>query len=198
MTFVWRTGRAVGQQLREVRAVLFEVNDTLVRTRGCQGASSSSVAPAPWAAEAVAAVRRAGLPVGLVSTPQRVATRRRAGKDQEWLRARVEGILGPFDTWQSCRHAPRERCPCRAPAPRLVIQAAQDLGLPSHRLAVVSDIGPDMMAAQAAGAVGILVPSARTLRAELDEVPLVAPDLVSAVRAVLGFDRSWVPSAGLL
>ena len=74
------------------------------------------------------------------------------------------------------------------------MQAAQDLGVPSHHVAVISDIGPDMKAAQAAGAVGILVPSARTLRAELDEVPLVAPDLISAVEAVLGIDRSWVPA----
>ena len=182
----------MGRQLREVRAIVFEVNDTLVRTSGPHGGRSGRVAPAPLAVEAVAAVRHAGLPVGVVSTPQRLAATH-AGGEQESLNAQVRAILGPFDTWRSCGHSPRDGCPCRAPAPRLVLEAAQDLGVPSHEVAVISDIGPDMKAAQAAGAVGILVPSARTLTAELDEVPLVAPDLISAVEAVLGIDRSWVP-----
>lgn len=65
--------------------------------------------------------------------------------------------------------------------------------VPSHSVVLISDLGPDMQAAQAAGAVGILVPSARTLRADIRQAPLVAPDLIGAVRAVLGLDRSWVP-----
>ncbi len=68
------------------------------------------------------------------------------------------------------------------------------MGVPSHAVAVISGSGPDMRAAQAAGAVGILVPTARTLRAEMAQVPLLAPDLISAVRGVLGTDRSWVPA----
>jgi histidinol phosphatase-like enzyme len=183
----------MGRQLREVQAVLFEVNHTLVRTCGPHGGRSTGVAPVPLAVEAVATVREAGLPVGVVSAPQQVAPPTQARAQQESLKAQVGEILGPFDTWRSCGHSPQDSCPCRAPGPQLVLQAAQDLGVPSHGVAVISDIGPDMKAAQAAGAVGILVPSARTLRAELDEVPLVAPDLISAVKAVLGLDLTWVP-----
>ncbi len=183
----------MGRQLREVRAVVFEVNDTLVRTSGPHGGRSGRVAPAPLAVEAVAAVRQAGLPVGVVSAAPQVAAPTHAGAEQESLQAQVGEMLGPFDTWRSCGHRPQDGCPCRSPGPHLVLEAARDLGVPSHNVAVISDIGPDMKAAQAAGAVGILVPSARTLRAELDEVPLVAPDLISAVEAVLGLDRSWVP-----
>jgi D-glycero-D-manno-heptose 1,7-bisphosphate phosphatase len=128
-----------------------------------------------------------------VSTPQPGAEGTCEGGEQESVKAQVRDILGPFDAWRSCRHAPRDGCGCRAPGPGLVLQAAQDLGVASHQVAVLSDIGPDMKAAQAAGAVGILVPTARTLRAEVEGVPLVAPDLCSAVRAVLGLDRSWVP-----
>jgi D-glycero-D-manno-heptose 1,7-bisphosphate phosphatase len=195
VTFVWRTGRAMSRQLREVRAVLFEVNDTLVRTSGQHGGRSSRLAPAPLAVQALSAVRRAGLPVGAVSAPRQVAAPTHTGAGPESLKAQVGEILGPFDTWRSCGHTPQDGCSCRAPGPHLVLEAAQDLGVPSHNVAVISDIGPDMKAAQAAGAVGILVPSARTLRAELDEVPLVAPDLISAVEAVLGLDRSWVPES---
>jgi D-glycero-D-manno-heptose 1,7-bisphosphate phosphatase len=182
----------MGRQLREVRAVVFEVNDTLVRS-GPRGGRSGGVAPAPLAVEAVAAVRQAGLPVGVVSAAPQVAAPTRAGAEQESLQAQVGDMLGPFDTWRSCGHRLQDGCPCRSPGPQLVLEAARDLGVPSHNVAVISDIVPDMKAAQAAGAVGILVPSARTLRAELDQVPLVAPDLISAVEAVLGLDRSWVP-----
>jgi D-glycero-D-manno-heptose 1,7-bisphosphate phosphatase len=183
----------MGRQLREVRAVVFEVNDTLVRTSGPRGGRSGGVAPAPLAVEAVAAVRQAGLPVGVVSAAPQVAAPTRALAEQESLQAQVGDMLGPFDTWRSCGHRLQDGCPCRSPGPQLVLEAARDLGVPSHNVAVISDIVPDMKAAQAAGAVGILVPSARTLRAELDQVPLVAPDLISAVEAVLGLDRSWVP-----
>lgn len=194
MTFLWRTGRAMGRQLRDVRAVLFEGNDTLVRTIGTPDGRPGRVAPAPRAAEAVAAVRAAGLPMGVMSARRRIGEPWHAPAAQESVRAQVgAAMLGPFDTWQLCRHAPAVRCTCRAPAPRLVLQAAEALGVPGHSLAVISADRSDMKAAQAAGAVGILVPSARTLRAEMAQVPLVAPDLISAVRAVLGVDRSWVP-----
>lgn len=193
MTFVWRTGRAMGRQLRDVRAVLFEGNHTLVRSVGRSHDAEACVVPAPRAVEAVAAVREAGLPLGVVSARQGSGAMKPAGAPQESVRALVREMFGHFDTWQHCGHAPMDRCSCRTPAPRLVLQAAQEMGVAGHSMAVISDNGPDMQAAQAAGAVGILVPTARTLRAERDQVPLVAPDLMSAVHAVLGLDRSWVP-----
>jgi D-glycero-D-manno-heptose 1,7-bisphosphate phosphatase len=192
MTFVWRTRRAMGRQLHEVGAVLFQGNETLVRTVGRDN-GPARVVPVHRAAEAVAAVREAGLPVGVLSARRWRAAHSHAHVADESIRAQVGEIFGPFDTWQHCGHAPLDRCQCRAPAPQLVLQAAQEMGVASHAIAVISDTGPDMKAAQAAGAVGILVPSARTLRAEMAQVPLVAPDLISAVRAVLGTDRSWIP-----
>lgn len=193
LAFVWRTGRAMGQQLREVRAVLFGGDDTLVRAFVAPDGRRGHIAPVPRAAEALAGVRRAGLPVGVVRGMRGGGVQPLRGSSEISRRAQMGRFLGPFDTWQSCDHGPRHRCACRAPAPGLVLQGAAEMGVASHRVAVISDMGPDMKAAQAAGAVGILVPSRHTLRAEMGEVPLVAPDLISAVRAVLGMDRSWVP-----
>ena len=41
------------------------------------------------------------------------------------MNARVEELLGPFDTWQVCPHAPDDGCGCRKPAPGLVLAAAR-------------------------------------------------------------------------
>jgi beta-phosphoglucomutase-like phosphatase (HAD superfamily) len=193
MTFVWRTGRAMARQLHQVRAVLFEGNALLAQPVARPAGAPARVVPAPRGAQAVAAVRAAGLPVGVLSARRGGAARSRTRGVDDSLRALVCDALGPFDTWQDCGHAPADRCPCRPPGPRLVLRAAHELGVASHEVAVISDNAPGVKAAQAAGAVGILVASARTFPAERSQAPLVAPDLISAVRAVLGADRSWIP-----
>ncbi len=187
----------MGRQLREVRGILFGGTDTLVHTLVAPDGGHGPVAPVPRAAEALAGVRGAGLPVGVVSATRGGGVQPVGSASEVSRRALMGRLLGPFDTWQSCDHGPRHRCACRAPAPGLVLQGAAEMGVASHSVAVISDMGPDMKAAQAAGAVGILVPSRHTLRAEMAEVPLVAPDLISAVRGVLGMDRSWVPGHSL-
>lgn len=196
MTFVWRTGRAMARQLPQVRAVLFECDETLAQAVARPAGTRGRVVSVHRGAEAVAALRAAGLPVGVLSARRGGGSHSRPRGVDDSLRARVREALGPFDTWQHCEHAPLDRCPCRPPAPRLVLRAAQEMGVASHAMAVISGNAPDVKAAQAAGAVGILVPSARTFPAELSHVPLVAPDLISAVRAVLGTDRSWIPGDG--
>jgi D-glycero-D-manno-heptose 1,7-bisphosphate phosphatase len=50
---------------------------------------------------------------------------------------------------------------------------------------VIGDIGADVEAARAAGARGILVPTPRTRREEVEEAGEVAPDLIAAVELVL-------------
>jgi D-glycero-D-manno-heptose 1,7-bisphosphate phosphatase len=194
MTFVWRTARALARQLPEVRAVMFEGNTTLAHNLTHVDGGPGRVVPVRGAAEAVAEVREAGLPLGVLSALRGTGAHPPAHGVDDSIRAKVGEMLGPFDTWQHCGHAPPARCRCRPPAPRLVLQAAREMGLSGHEMAVISDNAPDMQAAQASGAVGILVPSPRTLRAEMAQVPLVAPDLLSAVRAVLGTDRTWIPA----
>jgi len=54
---------------------------------------------------------------------------------------------------------------------------------------VIGDIGADVEAARAAGARGILVPTAQTRREEVEAAEEVAPDLLSAVRLVLADAR---------
>ena len=51
---------------------------------------------------------------------------------------------------------------------------------------MVGDIGADVGAARAAGARSVLVPTPVTLPEEVDAAPVVRPDLLSAVRHLLG------------
>ncbi|MDT7711525.1 MAG: hypothetical protein QOG46_214, partial [Pseudonocardiales bacterium] len=94
-------------------------------------------------------------------------------------------LLGPFDAWSICCHGEDHGCGCRKPAPGLVKDAATQLGVPVDRCVVIGDTGADVTAAAAAGARGILVPTARTLHPEIRAAPEVAPDITAAVELAL-------------
>jgi beta-phosphoglucomutase-like phosphatase (HAD superfamily) len=65
------------------------------------------------------------------------------------------------------------------------VEAARRLGVPPEHCAVIGDIGADVRAARAAGARGVLVPTAVTLPAEIEAADATAPDLLAAVRRLL-------------
>src|SRR5690606_22329297 len=136
-------------------AVLFDRDDTLVHDVPYNG-DPNRVRPVPGAREAVDRLRRAGLRVGVVSNQSGLAYGRFTWGDLRRVNARVEELLGPFDTWQICEHGDGDGCDCRKPAPGLIVAAARALGTRPERCAVVGDIGADMAAATAAGASGIL------------------------------------------
>ena len=67
----------------------------------------------------------------------------------------------------------------------MVLRAAEELGVPAAALVVIGDIGADVEAARAAGAQGVLVPTARTRQEEVDAAETVAATLDDAVTLVL-------------
>jgi beta-phosphoglucomutase-like phosphatase (HAD superfamily) len=71
----------------------------------------------------------------------------------------------------------------------MVKQACTALGVDPARCVVVGDIGADVEAAAAAGARGILVPTAVTDPAEVARAERVCPTLDVALDAILG--GSW-------
>jgi histidinol-phosphate phosphatase family protein len=101
------------------------------------------------------------------------------------VNARVGELLGPFDTWQVCPHAPDDGCACRKPAPGMVAAAAAELGVRPYEVVVVGDIGSDVDAAHAAGARAVLVPNERTLPDEVEAAPVRAESLQEAVALLL-------------
>lgn len=180
-----RAGSAPPRAPEPPAAVLFDRDGTLVADVPYNG-EPDEVAPMPGAAEALALLRSAGIPAGIVSNQSGIGRGLLHAHQVAAVNARVEALLGPLWPVEICPHAPADGCDCRKPAPGLILAAARKLGVPLSRCAVIGDIGADMEAARAADARGILVPTPVTRREEVTAAAEVAPDLPTAVRALLG------------
>ncbi|MEX5294699.1 HAD-IIIA family hydrolase [Kocuria sp. CPCC 205268] len=180
----WWRHRRTGPWPVPVRAVLFDRDGTLVHDVPYNG-DPDAVALVPGAREAVEAVRAAGLRVGVVSNQSGIGRGLLTRAQVDAVNARVSELLGPFDTWQVCPHAPEEDCACRKPRPGMVLAAAAELGVDPSACVLIGDIGADVEAAQAAGARSVLVPTPVTRPEEVAAAPSVAGTLAEAVAAVL-------------
>jgi D-glycero-D-manno-heptose 1,7-bisphosphate phosphatase len=169
-------------------AVLFDRDGTLVvDVPYC--ADPALVRAVPAARAALALLRGAGIPVGVVTNQSGIARGLLRAEQVDAVNRRVDQLLGPFAVWQLCPHGPDDGCACRKPAPGMVLSAAEHLGLAPDRVAVVGDIAADIGAATAAGARSVLVPTPVTLPEEVAAAPVVRPDLVAAVRYLLGTEN---------
>ena len=164
--------------------VLFDRDGTLVRDYPYNG-DPALVTPVPGAREAVDALRARGVRVGVVSNQSGVARGLITRAQVDACMARLEELLGPFDTLQVCPHGPDDGCSCRKPAPGMVKAACAELDVDPARCVVVGDIGADVEAAVAAGASGILVATPVTRRAEVEAAPRRAATITEAVEQVL-------------
>jgi histidinol-phosphate phosphatase family protein len=138
----------------------------------------------PGAADAVAALRRAGIAVGVVTNQAGVGRGMITPAQMAAVNARVDGLTGPFGAWLVCPHRPEDGCGCRKPAPGLITGAAGALGVTAAECVVIGDIGADMAAARAAGARAVLVPAPATRQEERQGVPCAA-SLAEAVAAII-------------
>jgi HAD superfamily hydrolase (TIGR01662 family) len=165
--------------------VLFDRDGTLVHDVPYNG-EPARVTPVPQARAVLDELRRAGVRVGLVTNQSGVATGRITLAQVEAVNARVERLLGPFEVVEVCPHAPTDGCACRKPAPGMVKQACDALGVDPTRCVVVGDIGADVEAAAAAGAHGIMVPTPTTEPAEVARADRVCGTLEDARDVILG------------
>jgi HAD superfamily hydrolase (TIGR01662 family) len=165
-------------------AVLFDRDGTLVvDVPYC--ADPSRVQPVPAARPALRRLRAAGIRTGVVTNQSGIGRGILTDDAVAAVNAEVERLLGPFDVWRICPHAPEACCPCRKPRPDMLLDAAWELGLEPHRIAYVGDIGSDVEAAQAAGAASVLVPTSVTRPAEIRAAPVVRRTLTEAVDHLL-------------
>ena len=169
---------------RRPGAVLFDRDGTLIEDVPYNG-DPARVEPMPGAMEALIRLRRADVPVAVVTNQSGVAKGLLTPDEMDQVNARVEELLGPFDAWAICVHDDSDGCTCRKPAPGLVIRAAAVLDVSPRDCVVVGDIGRDMEAARAAGARGILVPTGQTRAEEILQATEVAADLSDVVDRVL-------------
>jgi histidinol-phosphate phosphatase family protein len=175
--------------MRPIAAVLFDRDHTLTVDEPPYNGDPERVIVYPGAREAVARVRAAGLPVGVVTNQAGIGLGRLTHEQVQAVNARVEELIGPFDTWQYCPHAPVEECSCRKPAPGMVLRAADALGVDPQLCVVIGDTVMDVGAAETAGGIGILVRTDRTLESDIRRCALVADDIGQAVDWVLAQPR---------
>ena len=170
---------------RPAKAVLFDRDGTLVADVPYNG-DPGRVVLMPGAREALDRLRAAGVATAVVSNQSGVGRGYLRVEQVEAVNRRVEELAGPLGPWLVCVHGPAEGCGCRKPAPGLIEAAAGALGVDARDCVVIGDIGADVEAARAAGARGVLVPTAVTRDEEVAAAPEVAADLLSAVELVLG------------
>ena len=165
-------------------AVLVDRDGTIVKDVPYNG-DPDRVEPMPGAAAALQRLRRAGIPIAVITNQSGIGRGLVDRRAVDAVNARIDALLGPFDAWVVCPHTDADGCECRKPKPGLVHQAAQRLGVPPTGCVVIGDIGADMGSAHAAGARAILVPTRDTRPEEVRAAPQCAPTLTDAVDVVL-------------
>ncbi|WP_053850484.1 HAD-IIIA family hydrolase [Streptomyces sp. NRRL B-24085] len=166
--------------MTRVRTVLFDRDSILAEDPFDPG----RLRPAPGALEALGMLRLHDVRTGFVALQPDI---RHGGADDADVRAvnrRVDELLGPFDIWGVCPHGPDDGCHCRPPEPGLILWAAGRVCTAATDCAVVGTAA-DAEAASRVGAHGILVPDRRTRPEETARAGHVAPDVLTAVRALL-------------
>lgn len=171
-----------------VRAVLFDRDGTLIDDVPYNG-DPDRVTARPGARAAVDAARSRGLRTGVVTNQSGIGRGLLSADQAGAVNRRVDDLFGAFDVWGVCPHAPGEGCRCRKPAPGLVTDAADHLGIRSTEIVVVGDRSADLGAARAAGAVAVLVPSVATedgTRTEADHVVMHLEELPALLDQLAG------------
>lgn len=135
---------------------MFDRDETLVVDVPFNG-DPARVEPAPNARALLDRLRAAGFRVAVVSNQSGVGRGYITAEQVDAVNRRIDELLGPFDGFFVCPHAPEDACECRKPKPKLILDAARALGVDPARCYVVGDRESDVEAARNAGALAIKV-----------------------------------------
>lgn len=152
----------------------------------------------PGAAEAIARLNTAGVPVMVVSNQSGIGRGILTRAEYDGVRARIEELLAHagarIDATYICPHAPSAEngaalCECRKPGTLLFRTAAAEQAIDLERSTFIGDRWRDVSPALELGARGILVPSPDTSGEDVERARnelRVAGTLGEAVGWVLG------------
>ncbi len=143
-----------------IKAVLFDRDETLVADVPFNG-DPERVEVLPEMHALLDDLRAAGLKVAVVSNQSGVGRGFITSAQVDAVNRRIDELLGPFDGFFVCPHAPEEACECRKPKPKLILDAARALGVEPAACLVVGDRESDVQAARNAGAVPLKVAGPR-------------------------------------
>lgn len=155
-------------------AVIFDRDGTIVVDVPYNG-DPKAVQPAPGIERALARLRAAGLPLGVVSNQSGVARGLITIEQVEAVNRRIEELLGPFQAWVYCPHGPQDACECRKPKPKMILDAAHAMGVDPACCIVVGDKQSDVEAARNAGATALYVDSARGVAEAIESILTSTP-----------------------
>jgi histidinol-phosphate phosphatase family protein len=167
--------------------VLLDRDGTLIEDVPYNG-DPALVRPMSGAREALDRLRGEGVRLVVVSNQSAVGHGLITREQVDAVNQRVDALLGPFEAFHVCPHAPDDGCECRKPAPGLIKQALAESGVRPDRAVMVGDIGSDMAAAEAAGVAGILVPTTQTRLEEVAAARRTARSLAHVADLALGGD----------
>ena len=149
----------------------------------------------PGAAEAIAALNGAGIPVIVVTNQSGIARGLFTEKEYEEVTSRMDALLSDegahIDASYYCPHHPEfgGLCACRKPGTLLYEQAVTDLGLDPAASAYFGDRWRDVAAATTLGGRGYLIPSPATTaedRFKVGGAIRVASSLAHAISDAFG------------
>jgi D-glycero-D-manno-heptose 1,7-bisphosphate phosphatase len=150
--------------------------------------------PLPGSIEAIAALHKAGYTVTVASNQSGLARglldRQALSAMHRKLRRLVTAAGGRIDRIVVCPHGPDDGCHCRKPAPGLLMRLARHYGVSLAGVPAIGDSLRDLEAAEAAGALPLLVRTGNGRRTEaalpgsLQDID-VFDDLAGAARALV-------------
>jgi histidinol-phosphate phosphatase family protein len=139
---------------RGARALFLDRDGTIIRDVGYPR-DPATVELLPGAVEGLKVARERGYKLAIVSNQSGVARGVIEPAEARAVQARVEELFAAegvrFDGAWFCFHGPGEACPCRKPAPGMIVEAARVLGVDRERSIMVGDKPSDVEAGAAAG-----------------------------------------------
>lgn len=128
------------------------ITDAIVR----HGKPYPSITIVPGTSQALASLKKAGFVLVVVTNQPDVARGTIARVEVDAFHAQLRAQL-PLDAVYACFHDDADHCTCRKPAPGLLLDAANDLGLDPRASFMVGDRWRDIEAGVAAGCRTIFV-----------------------------------------
>jgi D-glycero-D-manno-heptose 1,7-bisphosphate phosphatase len=154
---------------KRLRAVLFDRDGTLV-VDVPYNADPDRVTPVDGAKACLDRLRAAGLRLGVVTNQSGVGRRMMTYEQMLAVNRRVDELLGPFDGWFVCPHAPEDDCECRKPKPKLLLDAAKAFAVEPYACIFLGDKDDDAGAADKASMPLLRVGHGRTLAQACAEI----------------------------
>jgi len=181
-------------------AVFLDRDGVIIENRADYVKSLAETKFIPGAVEALAQLAKTDRLI-VIATNQAVIgrhiiTRETVDEINQYVIQTVVAAGGRVDGLYLCPHHPADNCPCRKPAPGMLLQAAAELGIDLAASVMIGDSVSDVQAALTAKAepIFLLTGLPGRLESELARArrlnAAIYPDLAAAVRHLLERDGS--------